>query len=91
MRKLLTAGVTAFLVVVFAGSVQATPLSASGALATSGAIRQSLPDDGVTKVWYHRHWRHYGWYHHHWRHYGWYRGRHYGWYRWHRRYAWKNF
>ena len=82
MRKLLTAGVTAFLVVVFAGSVQATPLSASGALANSGAIQQSLPDDGVTKVRYH---------HHHWRHYGWYRGRHYGWYRWHRRYAWKNF
>jgi hypothetical protein len=41
MRKLLTAGVTAFLVVVLAGSVQATPLSASGALATSGAIQQS--------------------------------------------------
>ena len=81
MRKLLTAGVTAFLAVVFAGSVQATPLSASGALATSGAIQQSLPDDGVTKVSYHRHWRHYGWY----------RGRHYGWYRWHRRYAWRNF
>jgi hypothetical protein len=81
MRKSLTAGVTAVLVVVFAGSVQATPLSASGALATSGAIQQSLPDDGVTKVRYH----------HHWRHYGWYRGLHYGGYRWHRRYAWKNF
>jgi hypothetical protein len=80
MRKSLTAGVTGFLVVVFAGSVQATPLSASGALATGAAIQQSLPDDGVTKVRYH-----------HWRHYGWYRGGHYGWYRWPRRYVWKNF
>ena len=83
MRKLLTAGVTALLVGVFAGSVQATPLSASGALATSGALQQSLADDGVTKARYHRHWRHYGWYHRHWRHYGWYHRhwRHYGWYR----------
>ena len=80
MRKLLTAGVTALLVGGFAGSVQATPLSASGALATSGALQQSLADDGVTKARYHRHWRHYGWYHR----------RHYGWYRWHRRYVWRN-
>jgi len=55
MRKLLTAGVTGFLVGVFAGSVQATPLSALSTLATSAAIQQSLPDGGVTKVWYHRH------------------------------------
>jgi len=61
MRKLLTAGVTALLVGVFAGSVQGTPLSASGALATSAVLRQSLADDGVTKA-YHRHWHHYGWY-----------------------------
>ena len=80
MRKMLTAGVTALLVGVFAGSVQATPLSASGALATSGALQRSLADDGVTKARYHRHWRHYGWYH----------GRHYGWYRWHRRYTWRD-
>ena len=81
MRTLLKAGVIGFLVVVFAGSVQTTPLSASGALATSGAIQRSLPDGGGTKVRYHRHWRHYGWY----------RGRHYGWYRWHPQYAWRNF
>jgi hypothetical protein len=60
MRKLLTAGVTALLVGVFAGSVQATPLSASGALPTSGALQQSLAADGVTKARYYR--RHYGWY-----------------------------
>ena len=79
MRTLLTAGVTGLLVVVFAGSVQATPLSASGALATSGAIQRSLPDGGLTKVRYHRHWRHYGW------------SRGWHWYRWPRRYAWRNF
>ena len=79
MRTLLTAGVTGFLVVVFAGSVQATPLSASGALATSGAIQRSLPDGGVTKVRYHRHWRHYGW------------SRGWHWFRWPRRYVWRNF
>jgi len=39
MRTLLKAGVIGFLVVVFAGSIQATPLSASGALAT--AVRYS--------------------------------------------------
>jgi len=79
MRKLLTAGVTGFLVGVFAGSVQATPLSALSTLATSAAIQQSLTDDGVTKVRYHRHWRHYGWS----------RGGH--WLRWPRRYVWRNF
>ena len=39
MRKLLTAGVTAFLVVVSLAVFKATLLSASGALATSGAIQ----------------------------------------------------
>jgi hypothetical protein len=79
MRTLLTAGVTGLLVVVSAGSVEATPLSASGALATSGAIQQFLPDGGVTKVRYHRHWRHYGW------------SRGWHWYRWPRWYVWRNF
>ena len=79
MRTLLTAGITGLLVVVFAGSVQATPLSASSALATSAAIQQSLPDGEVTKVRYHYHWRQYGW------------SRGWHWYRWPRWYAWRNF
>jgi hypothetical protein len=37
-------------------------------LATSSAFDQAMPDQGVTKAWYHRGYRHYGSY----------RGHHYG-------------
>jgi hypothetical protein len=93
MHKLLTAAVVALFVGVFAGTLQATPLSASGALATSPAFQQSLPDAGVTKVfwrhgWYHRGWRHYGWHHRPWHRFGWYHRpwRRFGW-GWHRPFA----
>jgi hypothetical protein len=79
MRKRIVVGV-AVVFAALAGAAQAAPLSATGALASSRALEQSLPEQGVTKVWYHPR-----------RHYGWYRGHHYGWrhhYGWHRHYAW---
>ena len=56
-----------FLAGALAGGVQATPLSATGAMAMNGVADQSMPDQGVTKPRWHQ------------RHYGWSRGYHYGW------------
>jgi hypothetical protein len=79
MRKFVIAAVVVLLAGALSGRAQAIPLA--GALAARGAVEQSMPDQGVTKVWYHRHWRHYGWY----------RGHHYGWRHHHgRRYAYWN-
>ena len=65
MRKLMVCSAAALLAGALAGGVQATPLSATGAMAMSGVADQSMPDQGVIKArWHHRH---YGWrrgYHH---------------------------
>ena len=79
MRKFIVLSEAALLAGALAGGTQATPLSARGALATSSAFDQAMPDQGVTKAWYHRGYRHYGSYRGH--QYGWHRhyaGRGYG-------------
>ena len=67
MRKLILFSAAALLAGALAGGVQATPLLAKGAMATSGVADQAMPDQGVIKARWHR------------RHYGWRRGYHYGW------------
>ena len=67
MPKLIVLSVAALLAGTLAGGGQATPLSATGAVATSRVADQAKPDQGVIKARWHR------------RHYGWSRGYHYGW------------
>ena len=72
MRKPILFSAAALLAGALAGGVQATPLSATGAMvATSGVADQAMPDQGVIKArWHHRH---YGLRHHYSRRYA-YRG-----------------
>jgi hypothetical protein len=67
MRKFMQFGLPAALLLGFIGISQATPLSASGALAASA--EQAMADQGATQV----RWRGRV------RHSGWNRGHHYGW------------
>ena len=77
MRKLVLFSATALLAGALAGSVQATPLSATGAMAR-GVADQAMPGQGVVKARWHQ------------RHYGWRRGYHYGWrHHYSRRYAYR--
>ena len=73
MHKFKILGAAALLAGMIGSSAYATPLATAGASAT-GIIKQTTPDQGMAKAWYHG------------RHYGWYRGHHYGWRRhyWHR-------
>ncbi len=67
MRKLMVFSAAVLLAGTLAGGVQATPLSATGAVAASGVADQAMPHQGLIKArWYRRH-------------YGWSRGYHYGW------------
>src|ERR1700730_18957341 len=66
MRKLIVFSAAALLAGALAGGAQATPLSATGAMAMSGVADQSMSGPGVIKARWHR------------RHYGWSRGYHYG-------------
>jgi hypothetical protein len=87
MRRLLLSILSAAALCASVGMTQATPLSASSALASPGAIEQALPDAGVSLAHWHggRHWHghrhgHYRpHYRHHWRHYGWHHRPHCWW------------